>query len=161
MSKLALFFWLWQNKVPNKIINGLCPECVFVSSPCAITSNRSSRPSAYKVYLGLHKERASEPSVQKRDVEKLFKEPHRADIALLKLSRYIFTWSVLRSDKTSLVRLYFKIIVVAGVAEMCFSIHTLFNQRFKTLSFFPFCRRSGGNQGDSAAGLEKGKGLPW
>uniref|UniRef100_A0A8C3NN91 PLMN protein n=1 Tax=Geospiza parvula TaxID=87175 RepID=A0A8C3NN91_GEOPR len=46
----------------------------------------AKKPAAYKVYLGLHRELATEPSVQIRDVEKLFKEPRRADIALLKLS---------------------------------------------------------------------------
>lgn len=77
------------------IISGLSPGCVLICSLCAIISNRSSRPSSYKVYLGLHEERALETSVQKRDVEKLFKEPHRADIALLKLRRYLFTCSIL------------------------------------------------------------------
>uniref|UniRef100_A0A8D0GFD2 Plasminogen n=1 Tax=Sphenodon punctatus TaxID=8508 RepID=A0A8D0GFD2_SPHPU len=47
---------------------------------------RSSRPSSYRVYLGLHTERASESSVQIRDVERLVKEPSGADMALLKLS---------------------------------------------------------------------------
>lgn len=48
---------------------------------------RSKRPSAYKVLLGIHTERANEPSKQERRLEKLVLGPNRADIALLKLER--------------------------------------------------------------------------
>ncbi|KAM6207732.1 plasminogen-like [Sarcoramphus papa] len=81
--------WPWQISLRTSFGLHFCggtlidPQWVVTAAHCL---EKSSRPSAYKVYLGLHRERASEASVQKRDVEKLFKEPHRADIALLKLS---------------------------------------------------------------------------
>lgn len=58
---------------------------------------RSSRPSSYKVILGAHKEHNLEADVQEIEVVKLFPGPDRADIALLKLSRYLRpTVSILR-----------------------------------------------------------------
>lgn len=56
--------------------------------------SRSSRPSSYKVILGAHREVRLEPDVQELGVSKLFLEPSRADIALLKLSRYPLPQSV-------------------------------------------------------------------
>uniref|UniRef100_I3NFV2 Plasminogen n=1 Tax=Ictidomys tridecemlineatus TaxID=43179 RepID=I3NFV2_ICTTR len=50
-------------------------------------AGQSSRPSSYKVILGAHREVNLEPHVQDIEVAKLFLEPTRADIALLKLSR--------------------------------------------------------------------------
>ncbi|XP_053238304.1 plasminogen [Podarcis raffonei] len=61
----------------------IAPQWVLTATHCL---EKSSRPSYYKVTLGAHTERATEPSVQERDVEKIFKGPNRADIALLKLS---------------------------------------------------------------------------
>lgn len=55
--------------------------CVY---KCAVYC-RSKRPSAYKVILGVHTERANEPSKQERNLEKLVMGPNGADIALLKL----------------------------------------------------------------------------
>ena len=46
---------------------------------------RSKRPSAYKILLGVHTERATEPSKQEKNLEKIVMGPNRADIALLKL----------------------------------------------------------------------------
>ncbi|XP_008311742.1 plasminogen [Cynoglossus semilaevis] len=46
---------------------------------------RSRRPLAYLVLLGVHTERATEPSKQQRRLDKLVLEPNGADIALLKL----------------------------------------------------------------------------
>jgi len=48
---------------------------------------RSESPSAYKIFLGVHTERANEPSKQERDVSKIIKGPAGTDIALLKLDR--------------------------------------------------------------------------
>ncbi|NXJ59414.1 PLMN protein, partial [Rostratula benghalensis] len=82
--------WPWQISLRTSYRMHFCggtlidPWWVLTAAHCL---ERSSWPSAYKVYLGLHNESASEASVQTRDVEKLFKEPHRADIALLKLRR--------------------------------------------------------------------------
>ncbi|KAK2855941.1 hypothetical protein Q5P01_004676 [Channa striata] len=47
----------------------------------------SKRPSAYRVVLGIHTERAAEASKQERRLEKLVLGPNGADIALLKLER--------------------------------------------------------------------------
>uniref|UniRef100_A0A8C0ZAI0 Plasminogen n=1 Tax=Cyanistes caeruleus TaxID=156563 RepID=A0A8C0ZAI0_CYACU len=82
--------WPWQISLRTSYGMHFCggtlidPQWVLTAAHCL---EKSSRPAAYKVYLGLHKELATEPSVQIRDVEKLIKEPRRADIALLKLSR--------------------------------------------------------------------------
>ena len=57
-------------------------------APNVTTFPRSSRPAAYKVILGAHRELNLETDVQDIEVSKLFLEPTRADIALLKLSRY-------------------------------------------------------------------------
>lgn len=51
-------------------------------------------PSFYTVILGAHYEMAREASVQEIPVSRLFLEPSRADIALLKLSRYRFAHDV-------------------------------------------------------------------
>uniref|UniRef100_A0A8C0ATJ1 Plasminogen n=1 Tax=Buteo japonicus TaxID=224669 RepID=A0A8C0ATJ1_9AVES len=81
--------WPWQISLRTRFGLHFCggtlidPQWVLTATHCL---EKSSWPSAYKVYLGLHRERALEASVQKRDVAKLFKEPHGADIALLKLS---------------------------------------------------------------------------
>uniref|UniRef100_A0A8C1G877 Plasminogen n=1 Tax=Cyprinus carpio TaxID=7962 RepID=A0A8C1G877_CYPCA len=48
---------------------------------------RSESPSAYKILLGIHTERATESSKQERDVSKIIKGPAGTDIALLKLDR--------------------------------------------------------------------------
>lgn len=48
---------------------------------------RSESPSAYKIVLGIHTERATEASKQDRDVSKIIKGPAGTDIALLKLDR--------------------------------------------------------------------------
>jgi hypothetical protein len=52
-------------------------------------SSRFSRASSYKVILGAHQEVNLESGVQEIEVAQLFPEPTRADIALLKLSRYL------------------------------------------------------------------------
>uniref|UniRef100_A0A8C7EBX7 Plasminogen n=1 Tax=Nothoprocta perdicaria TaxID=30464 RepID=A0A8C7EBX7_NOTPE len=81
--------WPWQISLRTSYGLHFCggtlidPQWVLTAAHCL---EKSSRPSAYRVYLGLHKERALEPSVQKREVEKLFKGPRGVDIALLKLS---------------------------------------------------------------------------
>ncbi|XP_061480281.1 plasminogen isoform X2 [Rhineura floridana] len=82
--------WPWQISLRTSFLNmHFCggtlidPEWVLTATHCL---ERSSRPSAYRVALGLHTEKASESSLQMRNVEKMFKEPNRADIALLKLS---------------------------------------------------------------------------
>lgn len=49
---------------------------------------RSANPTAYKVILGAHQESILGSDVQEIEASKLFLEPTRADIALIKLSRY-------------------------------------------------------------------------
>uniref|UniRef100_A0A3Q1I407 Plasminogen n=1 Tax=Acanthochromis polyacanthus TaxID=80966 RepID=A0A3Q1I407_9TELE len=60
------------------------PQWVVTAAHCL---ERSKRPAAYKVLLGVHTERANELSKQERNLEKLVLGPNRADIALLKLER--------------------------------------------------------------------------
>ncbi|XP_062980539.1 plasminogen [Elgaria multicarinata webbii] len=81
--------WPWQASVRTSFNAHFCggtvvhPQWVVTATHCL---SRSSRPSSYKVVVGLHKERAPEQSAQHRNVEKMFKEPSGADLALLKLS---------------------------------------------------------------------------
>nr|DBA26746.1 TPA: hypothetical protein GDO54_010966 [Pyxicephalus adspersus] len=80
--------WPWQISLRTSYHLHFCGgtlidrEWVLTAKHCL---ERSSKPSYYKIHLGIHKEVGSEPSKQVRDVEKIFLEPSNADIALLKL----------------------------------------------------------------------------
>ncbi|XP_024051597.2 plasminogen [Terrapene carolina triunguis] len=80
--------WPWQISLRTSFNMHFCggtliaPQWVLTAKHCL---ERSSRPSSYRIFLGLHTERAEEASVQIRDVERIFKEPGGADIALLKM----------------------------------------------------------------------------
>ncbi|XP_039738197.1 plasminogen [Pteropus medius] len=82
--------WPWQISLRTRFGKHFCGgtliarEWVLTAAHCL---ERSSRPSSYKVILGAHKELNLEADVQEIEVAKLFLEPTRADIALLKLSR--------------------------------------------------------------------------
>ncbi|XP_054451490.1 plasminogen [Pteronotus mesoamericanus] len=81
--------WPWQVSLRTRFRQHFCggtliaPEWVLTAAHCL---ERSSVPSSYMVILGAHKEINLESDVQEIKVAKLFREPHRADIALLKLS---------------------------------------------------------------------------
>ncbi|KAJ7342172.1 hypothetical protein JRQ81_009386 [Phrynocephalus forsythii] len=81
--------WPWQISLRTSFNMHFCggtlidPQWVLTATHCL---ERSSRPSSYKVVLGIHTERAREQSAQHRNVQSIFKEPHGADFALLKLS---------------------------------------------------------------------------
>ncbi|XP_051711119.2 plasminogen [Oryctolagus cuniculus] len=81
--------WPWQISLRTRTGQHFCggtliaPEWVLTAAHCL---EKYPRPSAYRVILGAHKEVNLELDVQDIDVAKLFLEPSRADIALLKLS---------------------------------------------------------------------------
>ncbi|XP_042545698.1 plasminogen [Dipodomys spectabilis] len=81
--------WPWQVSLRTRFGQHFCggtlisPEWVLTAAHCL---EKSSRPASYKVILGAHKEVNLESDVQEIEVSRLFPEPSRADIALLKLS---------------------------------------------------------------------------
>lgn len=81
--------WPWQISLRTRYGQHFCGGTL-ISSEWVLTAahclERSSRPASYKVILGAHREVRLEPDVQELGVSKLFLEPTRADIALLKLS---------------------------------------------------------------------------
>ncbi|XP_076612809.1 plasminogen [Chaetodon auriga] len=80
--------WPWQISLRTNTGVHFCggtlidAQWVLTAAHCL---ERSKRPSAYKVLLGIHTERANEASKQERNLEKLVLGPNGADIALLKL----------------------------------------------------------------------------
>ncbi|KAG5846632.1 hypothetical protein ANANG_G00117030 [Anguilla anguilla] len=82
--------WPWQISLRTRFHQHFCggtlikPQWVVTAAHCL---EKSSSPSAYKVYLGIHTEKADEKTKQVRDVEKLILGLNKADIALLKLDR--------------------------------------------------------------------------
>ncbi|KAM9316694.1 plasminogen [Gastrophryne carolinensis] len=91
--------WPWQVSLRTSLNLHFCGGSL-IDRQWVVTAKhcleRSSRPSSYKVQVGIHKEVSSEPSKQSRDVEKIFLEPSNADLALLKLkSPVLYTDEVL------------------------------------------------------------------
>ncbi|XP_025922270.1 plasminogen-like isoform X1 [Apteryx rowi] len=81
--------WTWEVSLMTSTNMHLCgdtlidPQWILIAAQCL---ERSSTPSSYRVFLGLHMAKAVEPSVQIREVKGIFQGPYGADIALLKLS---------------------------------------------------------------------------
>ncbi|XP_036066966.1 plasminogen-like [Oryzias melastigma] len=82
--------WPWQISLRTSSGIHFCggtlidPQWVLTAKHCL---ERSSQPSAYKVLMGIHKERATETTKQERRLEKIVQAPAGVDIALLKLDR--------------------------------------------------------------------------
>ncbi|KAF5900282.1 plasminogen isoform X2, partial [Clarias magur] len=107
--------WPWQISLRTNTGLHFCggtlinPQWVLTAAHCL---ERSMRPSAYKVYMGIHTERATESSKQIFDLEKIVKEPAGADIALLKLQK-----PAVINDKVSTVCLPEKDYIVPSGTE--------------------------------------------
>ncbi|GAA6072259.1 plasminogen, partial [Tachysurus ichikawai] len=107
--------WPWQISLRTHTGLHFCggtlidAQWVLTAAHCL---ERSVRPSAYKVYMGIHTERATEASKQIRDLDQIIKGPPGTDIALLKLDR-----PAILNDKVSKVCLPQKDYIVPSGTE--------------------------------------------
>uniref|UniRef100_UPI00398F39A6 plasminogen n=1 Tax=Pristiophorus japonicus TaxID=55135 RepID=UPI00398F39A6 len=95
------YSWPWQISLRTSFGAHFCGGTL-IDAKWVVTAKHclegSLRPSSYKIYLGIHREAATEHSRQIIDIDKIVTEPNNRDIALLKLSRPAHL-----SDKVSLV----------------------------------------------------------
>ncbi|XP_078086246.1 plasminogen-like [Mustelus asterias] len=95
------YSWPWQISLRTNFGAHFCGGTL-IDTKWVLTAKhclkRSRNPSVYKVFLGIHRESAREPSRQIIDIDKIVLEPNENDIALLKLRRPAFL-----SDKVALI----------------------------------------------------------
>ncbi|XP_043552233.1 plasminogen-like isoform X3 [Chiloscyllium plagiosum] len=95
------YSWPWQVSLRINFDTHFCGGSL-IDTKWVVTAKqcleRSLNPLAYRVYLGIYRERGAEPSRQIILVDKIFLEPSGNDIALLKLKR-----PAVLTDKVALI----------------------------------------------------------
>ncbi|XP_072359756.1 plasminogen [Scyliorhinus torazame] len=109
------YSWPWQISLRTSFGAHFCGGTL-IDTKWVLTAKhcleRSSNPSAYKVYLGIYRDSALETSRQIINVDKIVLGPNRNDIALLRLKR-----PAILNDKVALICLPTKGYILPSEAE--------------------------------------------